>query len=306
MNSFEPPTLAAAQRAIESIRQTDLAKASIENLRALLKTLFTGYKVSAPLFTDPIHLFRGTLRFQDAPPKLLSDLWHPPPQLCVMGRANREHQPMLYCSIDRSPLFFELHAAVGDRLAIVQYESADRLLLNRVGYTDKTFRQLKSARQVPDYGGLPSENYDDVGLLVNDFLAEVFCEVVPEDQPWRYKISVAIAEALVSSDHFDGLLYPTVPMWGNADNIALKPASATAKLKPIRVEYVVVTKVQLPTMSFDTIDEARFFGPDGAIGWLGHVGQWQLRNQGEQLTFESKPGGYWEARDEAGGVVNPS
>lgn len=214
---------------------------------------------------------------------------------------------MLYCSTHPAPLFFELHASVGSKLGIIKYETITTLVTNRVGYTPETFDFLKSARIVPDYGVMKVDAYSDVAKLINDFLAEVFCQEVSATEPWRYGLSAAVAEVMLGAltEPINGLLYPTVPMWGNADNIALRPEWSDHGLRPVHAEFVQVTDVAPPNVTYDVLDEARHFDDNGSIDWLGHQGQWELANPNDELTFLSVLGGYWEARDAHGNVVDP-
>jgi hypothetical protein len=182
--SFEPPSLAQASGAIAEIKGLDLTRCTIDEIADRLGPLIQGYTVTAPVFTEPLQLFRAR-NLPVGPPAFVSQMLYPPANMCEIGRANREGVPVLYCSAGLAPVFFELGAKVGTRLAILQFETAGRLVLNRVGYTQATFERLRSSRSVPDYGVLDASSYSDVGKLVNDFLAEIFCEPVPDDERWR-------------------------------------------------------------------------------------------------------------------------
>ena len=129
---------------------------------------------------------------------------------------------MLYCSNDRNTVFFEMKATKGIRLAIIHYETTCPLTVNRIGFTLETFRALDAARAIPDYGRLELEKYTELDHLINDFLSEVFCQQVTEAESYRYKVSAAVAEKLLGEnpEPMQGLMYPTVPMWANADNFA--------------------------------------------------------------------------------------
>jgi hypothetical protein len=284
----------------------DLRSAKVGVIVEMLRPLLRGFRVTLPVIAPGLELFRTTSRFSDPPPTIW-DFWHPPVAVCQLGRANRTGKPMLYCSTAFEPVFYEARPQVGDVLAIIKYETTGNLVANRVGYTPETFALLKATRAVPDYGLLDVHKYSDVGKLVNDFLAEVFCQEVPPAERWRYKISAAVAEVLLGATAapINDLMYPTVPMWGGDDNVALKPDYALGNLRPVHAQFVRVTDVALPTMTYDHLDEARTFGPDGSIRWLGHQGSWTLRHQGEALTMVGASGGYWVAHDAAGNVVDP-
>ena len=127
-------------------------------------------------------------------------------------------------------------------------------------------------------------------------------------------MSVAIAEKLMPNIEdpprrdpriasMQGLIYPTVPMWGNADNLALKPSFVATSLTPIYAEYVEVTEVHDVSFGFNGLDEARSFRPDGTINWLGHPAQWTLSG-GEGVICKAVEG-RWVARNLSGEIVEP-
>jgi hypothetical protein len=302
----DPPSLDFVKERVTELEAIDLSDMSVDSLVELLRPLLRGFKVELPRWEAGLELFRARTRF-DSPPTNTADLWHPPPHLSRIGRANRERMPLLYCSADMSPLPFELHVTEGDRMTVIKFETTEPMIANRIGYTPETFRRLESQREVPEYARLGVDGYSEVGTLINDFLSDVFCQVVNPGEEWRYRLSAAVSEVMLgeNEDPINALMYPTIPMWGNVDNFALRSGFASRALQPVHAKFILVTSVQLPEVSYEDIDEARRFGDDGSIGWLGHKGQWKLENQGDELRFEAMSRSYWEARDERGNIVDP-
>jgi hypothetical protein len=132
----------------------------------------------------------------------------------------------------------------------------------------------------------------------------VFTEAVSEGHEDRYNLSIAVAEKLFDDPHFGGLLYPTVPMWGNADNFALKPSYVDAFVVPTYAELLEITKIDGTKVTFDIVDEAHRFDADGTICWLGHRAQWAITEPFGSLTLEVV-NGHWVARDAGGNIVDP-
>jgi hypothetical protein len=211
---------------------------------------------------------------------------------------------MFYCSTHRNPVLFELRPQVGSRIALIHYRTNATLTPNLIGYTDKTFRALKANRRVPDYGTLDIDSYSRADALVKDFLSEVFSQVVPVSEEWRYTLSVAVAEKMTMGDLIDALIYPAIPMWANSDNLAIEPAFVDRALDAVYAEYLEVTDVGTSTFRVNVLDESRTFGSRGEILWLGHQGTWQMRRQGEELVFEVEDG-HWIGRDGDGNLVQP-
>ena len=233
--------------AIDRLRSLDLAEISIDEIVDQLVIIFRGWRVTLPVFEPGLRLFRGTTRFGDDQPANVTDFSYPPSEICRLNRANREASPLLYCSAGRNAVVFELNPEEGSRLAMIHYETTRRLTANQVGFTDKTFRQLAASRTVPEYGHLNLDSYSDADFLIRDFLSEVFCQEVATHEAWRYKLSAAIAEKLLgrNSERIQGLMYPTIPMWGNADNFALRPDYADRCLRPVYAELLRITKLRL-------------------------------------------------------------
>lgn len=174
----------------------------------------------------------------------------------------------------------------------------------RIGYTDAVAEMLGSNRPVPEYGRLGHHQYEEEHALINEFLAEMFTATDPGRKLWRYRLSVAIAEKFLAAEMVEGLMYPTIAMFGNADNFALRPRFADTHLRPIYSEFLEITGVHGTQFSLTVLDEARAFGSAGQIDWIGHPAQWTIDTAGGQLLFEAVAG-HWVARNERGEIVDP-
>ena len=101
----------------------------------------------------------------------------------------------------------------------------------------------------------------------------------------------------------DGLLYPTVAMNGNSDNIALK-SEANKKLDFISSQFVEVISKQDQKYEIKTIDTATKIDRDKNIIWSARDFLWQLEKNCEELCFQVK-NGEWIAKDASGQYVDP-
>lgn len=289
--------------AIQRIQAASLRTTSIETLKGLLYPVFRGLEVRVPIFEPGIELFRGVVC--DSRPVHLDGLTYPPRDRATVQRASRARRPVFYCATARAAVPHELHVKVGNTVAIGHFVTIDRLLVNRIGFTEATFRRLASRRVVPDYGRLGAEEYDECRALCEDFLSEVFTGNVPPGFEHRYKLSIAVAEKMFDDDTFDGFMYPTVPMWANCDNFALKPVYADRSLELTYAEFLRVTAISDDGLSVDVLDEAHIIDPDGAVRWLGHRANWKIVEPGGSLTMK-EANGHWVARDTRGNVVLPT
>jgi hypothetical protein len=294
------PSPEEIRRAIADVRSLEPRGARIEEMKDALVPLYTGWMVTAPVFDSGIKLFRG--RELQSPPARLSELAYPPASVAPANRASRQGEPLLYASTAREAVFFELGVSVGKRLAIVHYETTAPLTVMSIGYTEAVAEARRSNRPVPPYGRLNEASWRETDRLVNDFLSEMFTSDQPEK---HYVTTIAVAEKLLNAEAAGGLLYPTIAMNANADNVALKPAYVDNYLTPTYAEFIQVTAVDGMKVSFDTLDEARRLADDGTALWLGHMGTWQVTRSNEELRFEAVDG-HWVARDTEGVIVDPS
>ena len=124
----------------------------------------------------------------------------------------------------------------------------------------------------------PRLQYGPVDKLVHSFLAKEFTKDVPPRSEHLYKLSVAIAEIYSSKwartggevEPFSGLLYPSLAVRGNADNICLLPEFVDTGLQFWSVDYVRVEQV-MPDGNYllVNLDHATAVTLDGSIEWLG-------------------------------------
>jgi hypothetical protein len=290
----------AALAAMAKIDAADLATVTIDALVEMLTPVFTGYRVPVPKFEAGVRLYRA--RRYDKPQRL-DELWYPHESNVGLGRANREHMPMLYCSTAREAPFFELRCNLGQMVAVVELETTQKMLLNNVGYTKTTFDQLGSSRQ-PGWGPIQGERVDEPdNNLVAEYLARKFAELVPSGEEFRYKLTAAISEKFARPEPFDGLLYPALQMRGNADNVALKPRYADVALRFKRAQHARVDAVHDFSYDITVLDSAVALDAEHRFVWRGGADGWTVAPGGVmRFTVEN---GKWVARDVHGNVVEP-
>ena len=97
------------EQAILRIEQIDLSNTSIDELKQILKVLFTGYTLDTPLITTGLDLFRGII--YDSKPTNISFLSYPPIKFAKENRASRQKQV---------PAEFELHSKLWEQGKLFQ------------------------------------------------------------------------------------------------------------------------------------------------------------------------------------------
>ena len=308
------------EKHIRNFSTIDLRTAEIDFLKEKLQVLFRGYLISTPVLSIGQMLYRG-VRWTDKP-KLLHQVSYPPPdKILTYQRANRPQQPMFYSSIAREGAIFELRPQPGDHIAVSKWRIAEKLMVNNVGYIRDVFDALKSNRSVPDWGNkdallMGSES----NLLVAKYFATQFSKIVPKGEEHEFKISIAIAEKHYLDDvklrsplsrgygeatRFSGLIYPSISMRANADNVALLPTHADRFLVAVSVEWLRIDS-RGPDFSYQVtmLDFANSFGQAGDIEWKGRLPQWKV-SPGQTATAVVK-NGHWVIRNEQGEVIEPS
>lgn len=285
-------------RLVDVLRATDLKTANFDWLKKTLMRLSKGLVLDVPIYHSGLSLYRA--RRCKTRPALTSELGYPPAsKVGSYGRANKPRQPMFYLNTQRNAVFFEMNPGPGDLLAVSHWTTVDKLLVFPVGYSDRVFQEKTSNRSKPRLGPgdhpllmHPSNRY------LEDFFAVEFTKEVPNDEPWRFKISAALAETRLSPQRVDGVMYPTVAMRANSDNFALRPSSAK-KLKLLKAEFVQIDKVKDFSFEVTVLDTATEF-PDGTLAWKGKP-KWTLRKPGEMLRLVVE-NGQWRAYDMDGNV----
>jgi hypothetical protein len=293
--------IAAARVAIAEVRSADLKSVSIEDLKHALIPVFRGYIVTAPKCHPGLDLFRARLMTK---PTYVRDLLYPPNGIAPLGRANREGASVLYCCSSREASFFELAPIVGSTLVVSKWVTIAPLLLNHVGYSRDVFSRLGSARRDHSWSDRPIDDHGEANAEVAAFLADAFAQRVATQERYRYKLSAAIAEKLFDADLFDGLLYPSIAMQANSNNVAIKPRYADQHLRFVRAEFARIDIVRDLQFDITVLDTAVALGDDGTIEWRGRLDNWVLRNKGDQITM-SVENGHWVARNVHGNVVEP-
>lgn len=300
---IKPSSTREIKKSIQTIQELDLKSVEINVIKELLRPIFKGFIVVTPKFKPGLPLYRG--RYCKTKPTNVSDLIYPPKEYIKSNqRVNSVGHSVFYCSTAREVPFFELNVKPEDKIVVSKWETIEELLVNNVGYTRTCFSNLRSNRESQIWGKTKKEiNTPEANALVNEFLSQEFTKVVPTEKEYLYKLSIAIAEKLFADDLFDGLLYPTISMRANADNLALKPKCVNEKKIVIKnVEYIQIDTKEDFKYKITVLDFANSFKEDGTIKWKGRPSHLVIRGKGDEFTMIVK-NGKWVAIDKAGKIV---
>lgn len=287
---------------IAEIEALDLRSATVEGIQALLNTLLDGFPTSANNIPPGKYIHRTTICQKPANIRRLS---YPPADVAVLGRANEQGKPRFYGSIGRSVPFFELNPQIGDTIALSTWRTTGDMLLNRVGFTKESSISLGSKREL-DKLYAPAgflEQLSEAERMVNDFLANWFVKKISPQEADLYKVTAAIANILIGGGVFAGLVYPTVKMFGNADNLVLNPKFVDRSLQLVSIEFLEITENAGINFKTELLDTAVEWDKAGDIEWSGRELGWSYQEI-SKIHMKAE-GGEWVNQDHEGKRIDP-
>lgn len=262
-------TIDEVKKCFNEINSINLKEATIDEIKELLRPLFQNYNKFSPTINPNSNFYRA-IKYNEKPHNIRNLVYPPNPK---MNRANRDSQTLFYCSFNHRVPFFELDVNVGDQLVVSQWVSKKELLVNNVGFSKGVLDSLGTVRPEPRWTQKPT---DELSKIIDGFLDDKFCRKIYDEV--YYKLTVAIAEKMFSDDElFDGLMYPSIAMIGNGDNLAFKKRVLDNNdILFLCVRYVKVTKKEphpktdkIPLYEISTLDYANSISSTGRIEWIG-------------------------------------
>jgi hypothetical protein len=198
-----------------------------------------------------------------------------PPADCVkfLGRANREHSPILYVAQDGRTAIFESRFKPCEYFAIAEFKLRDEQHLNLqhvglFGAASKALRDL--AMNIPkgfdSQLGLNATGVESV-KVIHQLMGNEFMRDVPLGYESEYACSVVIAEFLLTYPEADGLIYPSKRS-PNDFNIAIKPASADKKLYIDQVHGFQAIELMQNEVLFQHWAASKDIDAFGHIEWI--------------------------------------
>jgi hypothetical protein len=323
----------------------ELPSLDIDQIKARLQPALIGYAITCPIFDPGAFLYRARLvtpHFNKAAGIGRQDLIYPPAKVARLGRLNRDGQPVFYASMHKQSVFFEVpDLKDGDEIILSFWKTTDRLFVNNIGYTEFAFSQLGAKRSVPVWGppafttdttvSLPARPQEQVNRLleadVNTETKEAFgrhfMRSISAQETYFYKLTTAIGEMHLGTiqdenREFAGILYPSVRMWANGDNVTLQPWFVDRHLEFRKAVHVKIKARRETAMDVDYLDAAHSFDGDGKLSWLGRMQNWTLNRAYQAAKFTGVAGpdvdgdytvgpdgipAHWEAVDEQTGEI---
>lgn len=293
---------------------------SIEEIKQLLAPVVKGMIVRSPILGAGTYLYRVRKidnEFNKATGIDFPDLIYPPKHKSKLGRLNRDNESVFYCSMGKEAPFFELpNLQGGCELVLSFWRTTEVMYVNNIGYTKPIFDEFGASRPCPKWStvdqqptttaqaviSLPETFQDqfetaiagDTNREVRQAFSKYFMHRVNEFETEKYKLTTAIGELHLGSinqdaDHFAGVLYPSVRMFANSDNLALLPWFVDRHLCFQKALHIRIDRIEGTKFSITTLDCAKEFGQSGSLVWLGRVTCWTLQ-PGQTAKFVGTAG----------------
>lgn len=164
--------------------------------------------------------------------------------------------------------------------------------MNHVAFTGQAFQALGSRRASPDFdekiAGIEHPLVRrDLNAMLDSFLSDAFTVKVKEGHNDRdYKLSIAISEIL-RSPPFEGLLYPTIAMRADADNLALDPGYVDQHVRFVSADYLWVVGHDAQGTQVRLADRCLSADQSGGLNWTGFSDRWYFEGFMSFTTFPS-------------------
>jgi hypothetical protein len=294
--------------------ESQLQRLTIEALKNQLCTKLGGMVRAVKNITAGNIIYRGVC--WDHRPDLISQLSYPPPdKITKLGRLNRPGQSVFYASCAPPGVFYELKASEGSLIAFSEWEVMKPLWMHNLGYHADALTRLgalPNTARLPLIEPIPNETLHN--KRVRKKVALAFTEDVPPGFEYRYKQSVALTEFWCEhqqrlpihpdgpeTDRVAGVVYPSLQMRGDADNLMLWPEFVHSSMALRQVQYVLVEKADYKRLaySFLTLELAHKFTDGISINWRDDLPPEDARRC--RIALED---GKWVQRDGWGRVYS--
>jgi len=265
---------------IKEFRSNDLSVTSIEEVFEQVKTICTG-GMFQPIDLSATSVFRGR-RLKENFYIHLKHLWYPKVEdIKTEGRANRVGQQVFYGALSKDCAIFELHPKKGDLIQLIECQIRNGTLSNLVEvgllenlknesdqFNDAYSQSRNRIISLCNEYNISFENH----LTVHKFLAQEYQKKVPKGSEFQYRSTIAISDLLMRKAKRDGIIYPSVALIRNKQqvNIAMTPTAADSYLIPQKCEIIEVLDYESEfTISANIIASSKI-SEDGAIPFPIH------------------------------------
>ncbi|HYR77985.1 MAG TPA: RES domain-containing protein [Pyrinomonadaceae bacterium] len=280
------------QKRLAALNRVNLKQISDRDVERQVRSLLGIGYVTSPLYLNKPTVYRVRANRNVECFNNVQELWYPKPEFVLRrGRCNEANTPVLYCADSDMTAIIEIRPEVGDLLTVLEISLRDaklQPLVMTVGIHEFT------ARSNPKYGGTPpdqdeahqlflkSEGLVETNPMLDQYLTEVFMQVVGEDNEDAYKLTAAIARIMFDQDEFfykdgtpapkpdvHGLAYPSIRADKLGANVAFTTSAADKLYQPVCATLVrVENKVDDTHYTVGILKQSKSIAKDGTIEWM--------------------------------------
>lgn len=280
------------RRRITALKKVDLERISDRDIERQVRSLLGLGYVTSPLYLNKPTVYRVRANKDVQCFDTVQNLWYPKPEFVLRrGRCNEVNAPVFYCADSDMTAIIELRPNVGDLLTVLEIklkDSKSQPMVMTVGIHEFT------AKTNPKYGGVPpdqdkehqlflkEEGLLETNPLLNQYLTDVFMQVVDEDNEDGYKITAAIARIMFGQDEFfnkdgtpapkqevHGLAYPSIRADKFGANVAFTTNAADKLYRPVCATLVrVEEKIDETHYTVGILKQSNSIAQDGTIEWI--------------------------------------
>lgn len=267
-------SLKELKKAIRGYHALDHKNISISQATEKLISILKYFITHILKWNEP-NIFRGRKHCEQSLFTNVQDLVHPRNPVSY-GRLNDIGESMFYGASHQDTSILELKPKKGDVITVLESELADPNITPKfmeVGIRELVRKQnhspyfLERNQQMLEQHIRSAENkvrYE----LINKFLIDEISKSVPDDQPYKYKGTIAIGQFFTKNNKLvDGMLYPSISRAG-ADCIAIKPESYLRLYKPKRCFKCTITGGEITNgYTVEVLDHSSTIDEYGNISW---------------------------------------
>jgi hypothetical protein len=218
---------------INRFKSLDLESLSIDAIKTEIHNIILGH-LRITYLVNPQGLVRGRKNINRKLFFNKKDLWYPnwddiPKELHCLNRCNDAGDKMLYTATETDTTICELQLNKGDIFTLAHFYPKKEKLnaivqvigINELSRSQSKYEKLFNEHYLKLKKDAPIEY--EKNILVDDFLSEYFQIKVGSNETWKYKITIAISQILLSNTDTVGLIYPSISSNAKGANIIFKP-----------------------------------------------------------------------------------
>lgn len=253
------PEIDKIETSIKELKQLDLSKISVEDLKIRLNNSFPILNFGEVVWDSRYHVFRVRRNFGNdfTPYNNLCNIGLPPADKTPFGRANNEFDPIFYGSHEGDLALFECCQNIFEHdrfepqnftMGVWKVKTNETLRLvpiidsEEVQNVRTDMRNINELSEKQHNEWLTSKKVIEASKIIRKFFADQFAKSGIKSTN-DYKISAFFAQTIkdmnkISAVKFDGILYPSIAYRFRGDNVAIFPSSLH-KLEPLKCFSII-------------------------------------------------------------------